>query len=74
MEISAVQYESPGRGDGSRRLLKKEWVELTNTSRRAVNLGGWTLAASSTTPPGAGTATAAAATTADPVSCTRGTR
>lgn len=28
---------------GSNRSLNKEWVELTNTSRYAVNLDGWTL-------------------------------
>lgn len=44
VEISAVQYDSPGRDDRSRRSLNKEWVELTNTSRRTVNLDGWTLA------------------------------
>nr|WP_307680362.1 lamin tail domain-containing protein [Streptomyces sp. V4I2] len=43
VEISAVQYDSPGRDDRSRRSLNKEWVELTNTTRRAVNLDGWTL-------------------------------
>ncbi|MEU1520234.1 lamin tail domain-containing protein [Streptomyces sp. NPDC005811] len=43
MEISAVQYDSPGRGDRSNRSLNKEWVELTNTTRGAVNLDGWML-------------------------------
>ncbi|MDX3696253.1 lamin tail domain-containing protein [Streptomyces europaeiscabiei] len=43
MEISAVQYDSPGRDDRSNRSLDREWVELTNTTRRAVNLDGWTL-------------------------------
>ncbi|MFF7550770.1 lamin tail domain-containing protein [Streptomyces canus] len=43
VEISAVQYDSPGRDDRSRRSLNKEWVELTNTSRRTVDLDGWTL-------------------------------
>jgi len=43
VEISAVQYDSPGPEDRSRRSLNKEWVELTNTSRREVNLDGWTL-------------------------------
>ncbi|MET7889179.1 lamin tail domain-containing protein [Streptomyces avermitilis] len=41
--ISAVQYDSPGRDDRSNRSLNKEWVELTNTTRQAVNLDGWTL-------------------------------
>ncbi|WP_327348977.1 lamin tail domain-containing protein [Streptomyces europaeiscabiei] len=43
VEISAVQYDSPGRDDRSNRSLNKEWVELTNTTRRTVNLDGWTL-------------------------------
>ncbi|KRD17936.1 lamin tail domain-containing protein [Streptomyces sp. Root264] len=43
VEISAVQYDSPGRDDRSNRSLNKEWVELTNTSRSAVNLDGWVL-------------------------------
>ncbi|WSQ06358.1 lamin tail domain-containing protein [Streptomyces sp. NBC_01231] len=43
VEISAVQYDSPGRDDRSNRSLNKEWVELTNTTRHAVNLDGWTL-------------------------------
>lgn len=43
VEISAVQYDSPGRDDRSRHSLNKEWVELKNTTRRTVNLDGWTL-------------------------------
>ncbi|MFJ1811215.1 MULTISPECIES: lamin tail domain-containing protein [unclassified Streptomyces] len=43
MEISAVQYDSPGRDDRSNRSLNKEWVELTNATRQAVSLDGWTL-------------------------------
>ncbi|GGP32416.1 hypothetical protein GCM10018980_68450 [Streptomyces capoamus] len=41
--ISDVQYDSPGRDDRSNRSLNAEWVELTNDSRRSVNLDGWTL-------------------------------
>ncbi|MEV0982001.1 lamin tail domain-containing protein [Streptomyces sp. NPDC049915] len=41
--ISAVQYDSPGRDDRSNRSLNAEWVEITNSTRRAVNLDGWTL-------------------------------
>ncbi|MGW2965122.1 lamin tail domain-containing protein [Streptomyces sp. NPDC001220] len=41
--ISAVQYDSPGRDDRSNWSLNKEWVDVTNTSRRAVYLDGWTL-------------------------------
>ncbi|KUN78467.1 hypothetical protein AQJ64_31300 [Streptomyces griseoruber] len=43
VEISAVQYDAPGRDDRSNRSLNKEWVELTNTTRHAVNLDEWTL-------------------------------
>ncbi|MEH0415993.1 lamin tail domain-containing protein [Streptomyces sp. B21-083] len=43
VEISAVQYDSPGRDDRSNRSLNKEWVELTNTTRNGVDLDGWTL-------------------------------
>ncbi|NEE21593.1 lamin tail domain-containing protein [Streptomyces sp. SID7499] len=43
VKISDVQYDSPGRDDRSNRSLNREWVEITNTARRAVNLDGWTL-------------------------------
>jgi hypothetical protein len=43
VEISAVQYDSPGRDDHSNRSLNREWVELTNTTRHSVNMDGWTL-------------------------------
>ncbi|MET7458141.1 lamin tail domain-containing protein [Streptomyces sp. NPDC005574] len=43
VEISSVQYDSPGPDDRSNRSLNKEWVELTNTTRQTVNLDGWTL-------------------------------
>lgn len=43
VEISRVQADSPGRDNGSNRSLNAEWVEITNNSRRAVNLDGWTL-------------------------------
>ncbi|SED08705.1 Lamin Tail Domain [Streptomyces sp. 2231.1] len=41
--ISDVQYRSPGRDDRSNLVLNREWVQLTNQDRRAVNLDGWTL-------------------------------
>ncbi|UXY40503.1 lamin tail domain-containing protein [Streptomyces albidocamelliae] len=41
--ISEVQYDSPGRDDRSNRSLNREWVEITNSTRRVVNLDGWTL-------------------------------
>jgi hypothetical protein len=43
VEISDVQYDSPGRDDRSNRSLNQEWVEITNNTRRSVNLDGWTL-------------------------------
>ncbi|MEV7789691.1 lamin tail domain-containing protein [Streptomyces sp. NPDC088106] len=43
VQISDVQYDSPGRDDRSNRSLNREWVEITNNTRRAVNLEGWTL-------------------------------
>nr|WP_307671957.1 lamin tail domain-containing protein [Streptomyces sp. V4I2] len=43
VQISDVQYDSPGRDDRSNRSLNREWVEVTNTARRSVNLDGWTL-------------------------------
>ncbi|MFC7013850.1 lamin tail domain-containing protein [Streptomyces viridiviolaceus] len=43
VEISRVQYDSPGRDDYSNRSLNREWVEITNNTRRSVNLDGWTL-------------------------------
>ncbi|MCX5316150.1 lamin tail domain-containing protein [Streptomyces sp. NBC_00154] len=43
VEISAVQADSPGRDNRTNRSLNAEWVELTNNTRRAVNLDGWTL-------------------------------
>ena len=43
VELGPVQYDSPGRDDGSRRSLNAEWVTVRNTGRHAVNLSGWTL-------------------------------
>ncbi|MFD8424562.1 lamin tail domain-containing protein [Streptomyces sp. NPDC059668] len=43
MQISQVQYDSPGWDSGSNASLNKEWVEVTNTGRSGVNLNGWTL-------------------------------
>ncbi|GAA2236169.1 lamin tail domain-containing protein [Streptomyces indiaensis] len=43
VQISAVQYDSPGRDDRSNRSLNREWVEITNTGHHSVNLDGWTL-------------------------------
>ncbi|MFF1708181.1 lamin tail domain-containing protein [Streptomyces sp. NPDC058252] len=43
VEISSVQPTSPGYGNRSNRSLNNEWADITNTSRRPVNLDGWTL-------------------------------
>ncbi|MEU1536492.1 lamin tail domain-containing protein [Streptomyces fagopyri] len=41
--ISGVQADSPGVDDRSNYSLNREWIDVTNTSRRSVNLDGWTL-------------------------------
>ncbi|MCT4351760.1 lamin tail domain-containing protein [Streptomyces sp. Je 1-79] len=43
VEISRVQADSPGRDNRSNRSLNAEWVEITNNSRHAVRLDGWSL-------------------------------
>ncbi|WP_250403433.1 lamin tail domain-containing protein [Streptomyces cellostaticus] len=44
VHISSVRYSTAARNDRSNRALNREWVDVTNNSRRAVNLSGWTLA------------------------------
>nr|WTB28903.1 lamin tail domain-containing protein [Streptomyces sp. NBC_00830] len=41
--LGDIQYDSPGRDDWSNWSLNREWVEVTNTGRRAVDLDGWSL-------------------------------
>ena len=41
--ISGVRYDSTGRGARSNAALNQQWVAVSNESRRAVNLNGWTL-------------------------------
>lgn len=41
--LGPIQYDSPGRDDGSNRSLNAEWVTLRNTGRWPVILKGWTL-------------------------------
>ncbi|MET7368137.1 lamin tail domain-containing protein [Streptomyces sp. NPDC005566] len=41
--LGKIQHDSPGRDNASNRSLNAEWVTVTNTGRRAVNLRGWTL-------------------------------
>ncbi|MFJ3717908.1 lamin tail domain-containing protein [Streptomyces sp. NPDC090057] len=40
--VSSVRYDSPGR-DRSNWSLSQEWADVTNSTRRAVNLDGWFL-------------------------------
>ncbi|MEU5087460.1 lamin tail domain-containing protein [Streptomyces sp. NPDC021356] len=42
--ISGVHLDDRARAHHSDRALNTEWVEITNNSRRDVNLDGWTLA------------------------------
>jgi hypothetical protein len=44
--LGSIQYDSPCRDNRSNRSLNAEWVTVTNTSRHAVNLRGWTLTVS----------------------------
>jgi hypothetical protein len=41
--ISRIFYNSPGSDRGGNASLNAEWVQLHNTSRRAVTLTGWTV-------------------------------
>ncbi|MFF8596793.1 lamin tail domain-containing protein [Streptomyces sp. NPDC015220] len=41
--ISSVHVDGQGRDHRSSRSLNREWVEITNNSRRDVNLNGWML-------------------------------
>ncbi|GAA2992234.1 lamin tail-like protein [Streptomyces sp. KhCrAH-43] len=41
--LGQIQYDSPGRDNGSNRSLNGEWVTVTNTGRQTVNLRNWTL-------------------------------
>jgi hypothetical protein len=41
--ISAVHHASPWRDGRGNRSLNEEWADVTNDSRRAVNLDHWTL-------------------------------
>ncbi|MGW7522512.1 lamin tail domain-containing protein [Streptomyces sp. NPDC054783] len=43
VHISGVQHAWQGRDDRANRSLNKQWVDITNDSRRAMNLGSWTL-------------------------------
>jgi hypothetical protein len=41
--ITGIFYNSPGSDRGGNSSLNAEWVQLHNTSRRAVTMTGWTL-------------------------------
>ncbi|MEU0834187.1 lamin tail domain-containing protein [Streptomyces sp. NPDC005969] len=41
--LGEIQYDSPGPDYGTNRSLNDEWVTVTNTSYRTVDLSGWTL-------------------------------
>ncbi|WP_261398503.1 lamin tail domain-containing protein [Streptomyces misionensis] len=41
--LSGARYDSTGRGARSNAALNRQWVAVSNESRRAVNLNGWTL-------------------------------
>ncbi|MGW0085505.1 lamin tail domain-containing protein [Streptomyces sp. NPDC003393] len=43
VEISGVHLDRQARDHRSNRALNGEWVEITNNTRRSVNLSGWTL-------------------------------
>ncbi|MEU8792601.1 hypothetical protein [Streptomyces sp. NPDC048643] len=44
VEISSVQYDSPGWDIRSNRSLNGEWPEVAHYSRHGVHVDGWTLA------------------------------
>ena len=43
IRISKIQYDPPGTDTGTNSHLNKEFVVITNTGSRAVNLDGWVL-------------------------------
>ncbi|MEU3945657.1 lamin tail domain-containing protein [Streptomyces sp. NPDC029526] len=43
VQITDVQYNAPGPDTRNNRSVNGEWVRITNTTRHAVNLRGWTL-------------------------------
>lgn len=44
IQIVKIYYNSPGSPDnGANASLNGEWAQLKNTTRRAINLRGWTL-------------------------------
>lgn len=43
LQISSIQYDSPGRDDRSNASLNAEWVSIVNNGERPVNLRGYTI-------------------------------
>ncbi|MER6523111.1 MULTISPECIES: lamin tail domain-containing protein [unclassified Streptomyces] len=43
VHIAKIWYDSPGSDTGTTASLNGEWVQITNSTRAAVNLKGWTL-------------------------------
>ncbi|GAA1842749.1 lamin tail domain-containing protein [Asanoa iriomotensis] len=43
VQIAGIQFDSPGRDNGSNASLNGEWISLVNNGRRAVNLRGYTI-------------------------------
>jgi hypothetical protein len=43
VDITDLQYDSPGSDDGSNASRNAEWIKLTNRGDRAVSLSGWTI-------------------------------
>ncbi|HEX8345384.1 MAG TPA: lamin tail domain-containing protein [Actinoplanes sp.] len=43
IQIMSIQYDSPGRDNGSNKSLNAEWVEVQNTGQTRVDLEDWTL-------------------------------
>ncbi|WP_308011897.1 lamin tail domain-containing protein [Actinacidiphila acidipaludis] len=43
VHLSEIYYNSPGSDTGSNTSLNYEWVQITNSTSKAVSLTGWTL-------------------------------
>ncbi|GAB2628570.1 hypothetical protein Aab01nite_21870 [Paractinoplanes abujensis] len=43
VKFTGIQYDSPGTDTGSNGSLNTEWAKLTNTTKSAINLKGWTV-------------------------------
>jgi hypothetical protein len=43
VHISEIYYNSPGSDTGSNTSLNYEWVQVTNSTSKAVSLTGWTI-------------------------------